>query len=187
MQPEVLLPRVLFLFGVGFLLANVKVVFDLVRFQVRKRSALLVWESPKPRFYGMMIAIGAMLGALIAFKLFVQGRPPSTLFGETMMFVYYVYAFPMSTKIARGFYRDGVWSDTGFVKWGQISAVSWQEQPTVTLVLVSHFKQIARKLQIPGNLYGEARRLLRDKIKAHDIHIGGTGLDLGSRGDEDAI
>ena len=48
-------------------------------------------------------------------------------------------------------------------------------------------KNIARRLQIPGNLYGEARRLLRDKIKAHDIHIGGSGLDLGSRDDQDAV
>jgi hypothetical protein len=35
--------------------------------------------------------------------------------------------------------------------------------------------------------YGEARRLLRDRITAHDIHIGGAGLDLGSRDERDAV
>ena len=51
------------------------------------------------------------------------------LFGEVMMCAYYGYAFPMSTRIARGFYGDGVWSDSGFMPWTQISAVSWKEEP----------------------------------------------------------
>jgi hypothetical protein len=46
---------------------------------------------------------------------------------------------------------------------------------------------MARRLEVPGHLYGQARRLLRDKVKTHDIHIGGSGLDLGSRDDQDAV
>ena len=186
MPPGILQP-VLFLFGIGFLGANLKLVVDLLRYQMRKRSALLIWEAPKPRFYGFCLGLGVVLGFLFAFKLFVQRRPPETLFGEAMMFVYYGYTFPLSTRISRGFYRDGVWADTGFLRWGQISAVSWKEESGVTLVLISHLKNIARRLEIPGHLYGQARRLLRDRVKAQDIHIGGTGLDLGSRDDEDAV
>lgn len=186
-MPDTLIRQVLFLFGVGFLAANLKVISDLLRFRVRKRSALLVWENPKPPYYGFTLALGVILGLLVAFKLFVQRRPPDQLFGEMMMFVYYGYAFPLSTRIARGFYRDGVWSDTGFMRWGQISAVSWKEEGAVTLILISHFRNIAKRLQVPGHLYGQARRLLRDKVKAHDIHIGGSGLDLGSRDDADAV
>jgi len=103
------------------------------------------------------------------------------------MFVYYGYAFPMSTRIARGFYRDGVWSDGGFMPWARISAVSWREEPVVTLVLISRVHHVAKRLEVPGHLYGQARRLLRDKVKAHDVHIGGAGLDLGSRDDADAV
>ncbi len=103
------------------------------------------------------------------------------------MFVYYGYAFPLSTRIARGFYRDGVWSDGGFMRWGRISAVSWREGPGVTLVLISRFRPVAKRLEVPGNLYGQARRLLQDKVKAQDIHIGGAGLDLGSRGEQDTV
>jgi hypothetical protein len=73
------------------------------------------------------------------------------------------------------------------MKWSEISAVSWKEEPTVTLVLISHVQSIARSLQIPGHLYGQARRLLRDRVKAHDINIGGAGLDLGTRDERDAI
>ena len=186
MAPGVLQP-VLLLFGIGFLAANLKVVADLVRFHIRKRTALLIWEAPKPRFYGFSLGLGVVLGCLFAFKLLVQHRPPGSLFGEAMMFVYFGYTTPLSTRIARGFYRDGVWSDTGFMPWGQISAVSWKDDAGVTLVLISHVRSIARHLHVPGEFYGQARRLLRERVKAHDIHIGGAGLDLGSRNEQDAV
>jgi hypothetical protein len=187
MAPDRLLPSILFAFGIGFLAANVKVTADLVRFQARKASALLIWQGPKPRHYGFALALGAFLGLLVVIKIFALGRAPHELFGEIMMFLYFGYAVPLSSRIARGFYRDGVWSDSGFMPWGQISAVSWREDDAVTLVLISHFKSIARRLQVPGHLYGQARRVLRDKIQAHDIHVGGAGLDLGSREDRDQV
>ena len=180
-------PRLLFVLGLGFLAANLKLISDLLRFQRRKRSALLTWHGPKPRTYGFSLALGVVLGLLIGVKRFVLDWPADRLFGEAMMFVYYGYAFPLSTRIARGFYDDGVWSDSGFMRWAQISAVSWKEDGRITLVLISHFRNIARHLEIPGHLYGQARRLLRDKISTEAIHIGGTGLDLGSRDDRDSV
>ena len=188
MAPESLLPQLLFVFGLGFFIANVKVTTDLLRFLTRKSSALLIWENPKPRHYGFALALGAILGLLVVIKIFLLGRSPQELFGEVMMFLYFGYAVPLSTRIARGFYQDGVWSDSGFMPWGQIEAVSWREDvDNVTLVLVSHFKNIARRLEVPGHLYGEARRVLRDKVKTQDIHMGRSGLDLGSRSDEDTV
>jgi hypothetical protein len=186
MSPQ-LLQWLLFLFGVGFLAANIIVAIDLLRFQWRKKSALLIWRIPKPRFYGFSVTLGVVLAFLFAFKWLVLHRPLYRLFGEAMMLLYYGYVFPMSTRIPRGFYRDGVWADTGFVPWAQISAVSWKEEGGVRLVLISHLRNFARHLQVPGHLYGEARRLLRDKVKAHDIHIGGTGLNLGSRDEQDSV
>src|SRR5437870_11959175 len=162
-----LLQRILFVFGIGFLIANVLVVVDLVRFRIRKRSALLTWQGAKPQFYGFSLALGVMLGLLFVFKLFVQHRPIQTLLGESMMFVYYGYALPLSTRISKGFYRDGVWSDTGFMPWGQISAVSWREEGPITLVLISRLRHIARRLQGPWNLCGEAGRLLVGDVKVY--------------------
>ena len=194
MTPDTLLPgfswiapRLLFVLGLGFLAANLKVTADLLRFHWRKRFALLTWQNPKPRYYGLNLALGVTLGLLIAYKVFVMQRQPDQLFGEAMMFVYYGYAFPLSARISRGFYRDGVWSDSGFMRWKQISAVSWKEDGRVTLVLISHFRNIARRLEVPGHLYGQARRVLRDKIRDQALHIGGSGLDLGSRTDEDSV
>lgn len=186
MAPAELLRNVLLLFGVGFLIANLKVVVDLLRFRVRKASALLVWSVPKPRFYRFGVLLAVVLGLLLAAKL-VQRRPPRDFFGEAMMLLYYGYAFPRSTRIQRGFYQDGVWADTGFMPWAHISAVAWKEEGSVTLILISRLKSLARRLEVPGNLYGEARRVLRDKVKAHDIKMGGAGLDLGSREDSDSV
>jgi hypothetical protein len=186
MVPAGLVPQILFFFGLGFLVANLKVIVDLIRFRVRKKSALLVWPTPKPRYYNFSLMLAGILGLLLAAKL-VQRRPPDQWFGEAMMLLYYGYAFPLSTRIARGFYRDGVWSDGGFLRWAQISAVAWKEEEGVTLILISRLRSLARRLQVPGDLYGEARRVLRDKIKAHDISFGGSGLDLGSRDESDAV
>ncbi len=187
MEPAALIRQVLFLFGVGFLAANVKVGVDLLRFHKRKRGALLTWPADKPPFYGFSLALGVLLGCMLAFKIFVQHRAPAQLFGEAMMFVYYGYATPLASRIARGFYQEGIWSDAGFMRWGQISAVSWKEDGKVSLVLISHLRNVARRLVVPGPLYGQARRLLRDRVKTHDIHIGGAGLDLGSREESDAV
>ena len=180
-------PRLLFVLGLGFLAANLKLTADLVRYQWRKRFALLTWQNPKPRYYGMNLGLGVVLGLLIAYKIFVMKRQPDQLFGEAMMFVYYGYAFPLSARISRGFYRDGVWSDSGFMRWKQISAVSWKEEGGVTLILISKVRNIARRLDVPGHLYGQARRVLRDRIREHALHIGGAGLDLGSRNEEDSV
>lgn len=177
----------LFLFGVGFLAANLKVGADLVRFRRLRRSALLIWSAVKPRFYKFSLALAVVLGALLIFRVVVQRRLPDQLFGEAMMFIYFGYALPLSTRIQRGFYEDGVWSDTGFMRWAQVSAVSWREDGEIALLLVANSKAVARRLAVPGHLYGQARRVMRDKVKAHDIRIGGMGIDLGSRNEQDTV
>jgi hypothetical protein len=178
-------PRLLFVLGLGFLGANLKVTADLVKYYRRKRSAVLTWRSPRPRYYRFHILLAVTLGLLLAAKLIRQQADQA--FGEAMMFVYYGCAFPLSTRILRGFYDDGIWSDAGFMRWAQISAMSWKEEGRITLILISHFRNIARRLEVPAHLYGQARRVLRDKIRDHAIHIGGAGLDLGSRDDTDTV
>ena len=182
-----LTPRLLLLFGFGFLVANIKVGASLWAYRRRRPSALLVWQGEKPKYYGFSLALGVVLGVLLMIEAFVLYRSPRSIFGEAMMFLYYGYTFPLSTRIRRGFYGDGVWSDSGFMKWSEISAVSWKEEPAITLVLISHVQNFARRLEVPGHLYGQARRVLLDRIRTHDIHIGGAGLDLGARDDRDTI
>ena len=180
-------PRVLFLLGVGFLVANVRAGVDTLRYFRRRSSALLTWRGPQPRYYGLQLALGVVLGALLAFHIInvmraapaLRGRSAPQLFGISMMFLYYGYLVPISRRIGMGFYADGIWSETGFVPYGRIGAVSWREGEEIALVIVSRLRNLARRLVVPGVHYGAARRLLREKIAAHDIQLIHTGLELG--------
>ena len=101
----------------GFLVANIRLGALLWAYRRRERSALLVWQGAKPTYYGFSLALGVMLGLLLVIEAFVLKRSPRSMFGEAMMFIYYGYMFPLSTRIAPGFYGDGVWSDSGFMNW----------------------------------------------------------------------
>lgn len=177
--------QTLFLFGLGFLGANLKVGADVVRYRRQRDSALLVWPRPRPPYYRFSLVLGLVQGLLLAYCFFVLHRREE-LFGLAMMFIYFFYATPMSARIARGFYRDGVWSDTGFIRWAHISGVAWRDERRGPLLLISHIRNIAKRLQVPGPLYGQARKVLLDRIKAHDLQLGHS-LDLGQHDSRDAV
>jgi hypothetical protein len=167
----------LLILGLGFLVANARLVLEYVKFLRRRREALLIWTSPKPPYYGMGLAIGVVLGFLVFFKVAISHQQA---FGETMMFVYYAYLLPLSRRIRRGFYADGIWADTDFIPYNEVGGISWREgEHSVSLIVISRLRNLARRLAVPLEHYGAARRLLRDKIGDHEIHFSGTGLDLG--------
>jgi hypothetical protein len=177
-----LLSRLLFVLGVGFLAANLRLFFQFIRFLKMRSTALLTWPGRRPPFYGLLLVLGAVLSVLIAYKLAVLRQHPVEVFGETMMLVYYAYAVPLSLKIGRGFYEDGIWGESGFVPYSRIGGLSWREEPQVTLIMSYRMRSMASRLVVPDSLYGAARRLLRDKIAAHDIELSGKALDLGADG-----
>src|SRR5688572_23249300 len=110
-----LLSFVLLVLGVGFLAANLRLAAEFARYLRVRRSAVLTWPGRRPPFYGLILTLGVILGVLVFVKVVIQDRPPRDVFGESMMFVYYGYLVPLSRRIGRGFYRDGIWSDSGFV------------------------------------------------------------------------
>ena len=180
-----ILNRVLLLLGVGYLVANARLILEYVTYRRRRRGALLVWPGVKPPGYGIALGIGVVLGVILFYKLVFLHRP---VFGEAMMFLYYAYLLPLSRRIGRGFYEDGIWGDTAFVPYNEVGGISWREaEHSVTLVVISRLRNLARRLSVPVEHYAAARRLLRDKIAAHDIHFTGTGLDLGGHDERDEI
>jgi hypothetical protein len=173
----------LIVLGLGFLIANAKLIIELLRFRKRRKGALLTWLAPPPPNYGLTLALGLATGLLVAFKILVVHRQA---FGEVMMFLYFGYLVPVSRRIARGFYEDGIWSDSGFVPYNEVGGISWREgEHAVFLIVISRLRNLARRLAVPMEHYGAARRLLRDKIGEHEIHFMGTGLDLGAHDERD--
>lgn len=181
------LSRVLLVLGFGFLIANLRLGAELVRYFRMRSSALLVWPGRRPPFYGLALTLGVVLGILLIVKVVVQDRPPRDVFGEGMMFLYYGYALPLSRRIGRGFYRDGIWSESGFVPYWKIDGLRWKEGDEITLVLIDRVRKMARLLVVPHPLYGAARRILRDRLASHEIHFAGKALDLGEHDERDDV
>jgi len=124
-----LLPYVLVGLGVGFAIANVRLLAQGARYLRLRKNALLTWPGPPPPYYGLMLFLGVALGILLIVKFVFLTTPVirnasliwyarawaafQQLFGEGMMFVYFAYAVPLTRKISRGFYAEGVWAETG--------------------------------------------------------------------------
>ena len=183
----ILLSRILYLLGAGFLVLDLRLFFQYFRFTRLRSTALVTWTPPRPPLYRLFLWVGALLGVLIAYKIAVLRLHPKNVFGESMMLVYYVYALPLSLKIGRGFYEDGIWTDAGFLPYSRIGGLTWREGERITLVILYRWRTFARRLVVPEPLYGEARRVLRDKIAAHDIHFTGKTLDLGLHDERDDV
>jgi hypothetical protein len=176
---------VLLLLGAGFLVVNARAILEYAKYVRRRRTALLTWPAPKPPQYALSLSIGVALGFLVFFKVVFQHRQA---FGETMMFIYYAYLLPLGRRIGRGFYEDGIWADSTFIPYGDVGGVSWREgENQVTLLITSRLRSLARRLQVPGDKYGAARRLLRDKIGDREIHLEGTGLNLGGHDERNMV
>ena len=180
------------LLGAGFLVANARLALEYAHYVKRRRGALLTWRGPKPPYYVMQLAIGVFLGVILIYNVGrvyrqYQGfRVDSRIFGQAMMFVYYAYLFPLTRTITRGFYEDGIWADSAFIPYNEVGGISWREEEhSVSLIVISRLRNLARRLKVPLEHYGEARRLLRDKIGEHEIHFLGTGLDLGAHDERD--
>lgn len=187
-----LLRNVLMLLGAGFLAANVRILAQFVRYLRLRSSAVLVWPGKRPPAYGLFLIMGAILGIVIIIKLIWLRLQPQDAFGEAMMLLYYGYLVPLSLRIGRGFYQDGVWMEDGFIPYANIGGLSWREEaegqsPQITLLLIPRMKRLARRLIVPHEHYGAARRVLRDKIATFDIHFTGKALDLGAHDERDDV
>ena len=185
MNTRTLLNYVLLVLGVGFLVANARLAMEYMAYLRRRSTALLTWPSPKPPYYYFLLTLGAALAIVVVAKILVHDR---LVFGETMMFVYYACLTPLSTRIGRGFYQDGIWADTSFIPYNEVGGISWREgEHQVTLIVISRLRNLARRLVVPLEHYAAARRLLHDRISKHDIHFAGTGLDLGGHDEREDV
>ena len=177
--------QILLALGVLFVIVNVRVGAQVISWWRRRARAVVVWPSPKPPFYAINLAIGVLLGILLFVSAYLL-RPTASLFGIAMMFVYYGYLLPLSTRIKRGLYQEGIWTDSGFMRYADIGGLTWKGGDT--LVLASRQKTMARRLNVPGVHLGEVRHFLREKIGAHDIEFdAGPGIHLGTRDTRESV
>ncbi|OFW44803.1 MAG: hypothetical protein A3J29_20060 [Acidobacteria bacterium RIFCSPLOWO2_12_FULL_67_14b] len=175
-----MLRQALVALGLLFVIVNLRVGWQILSWWRRRGDVVLAWPPPKPPFYAINLAIGVMLGVLLFVTAYLVPRPATSLFGVSMMFLYYGYLLPLSTRIRRGLYQDGIWTDSGFMRYVDIGGLTWKGSQT--LILASRQKTVGRRLTVPGPHLGEVRRVLREKIGSHAIAFDeGPGLHLGTR------
>jgi len=110
------LRQALIALGALFVIVNLRVSYQLAAWWRLRRDVVLTWPSPKPPFFAINLAIGVMLGAILLLTAYRMPRSYSSLFGVAMMFTYYGYLLPLSARIKPGLYRDGIWTDSGFME-----------------------------------------------------------------------
>jgi hypothetical protein len=187
------LRQALLALGLLFVVVNLKVGSQIARWWRMRHQATVTWPPPRPPFFTINISIGVMLGVLLFVTSYaeigVQRRGLAaipSLFGVAMMFVYYGYLLPLSTRIRRGLYQDGVWTDSGFMRYTDIGGLTWKGDDT--LIMASREKALARRLRVPGVHLGEVRHFLREKIGEHAIAFdAGPGLHLGTRDTRESV
>lgn len=181
-----LLRQALLALGVLFIFVDLRVGWQLLSWWRRRQETILAWPAPKPPLYAMSLAIGVMLGIVLFVTVLLVPRPAASVFGVAMMFLYYGYLLPLSTRIRRGLYHDGIWTDSGFMRYEDIGGLTWKGADT--LVLASRQKTLARRLTVPGRHLGEVRHVLREKIGTHAIEFNqGPGLHLGTRDTRESV
>ena len=179
--------------GVLFVIVDVKVGAQILSWWSKRKQGVVTWPGPKPPFYAINLAIGVLLGILLFFTSYVEiglqrrgwAAAPS-MFGVGMMFLYYGYMLPLSTRIRRGLYQDGIWTDSGFMRYTEIGGLTWKGDDTLVIALRS--RALARRLRVPGVHLGEVRHFLREKIGDHAIEFdAGPGLHLGTRDTRESV
>jgi hypothetical protein len=180
------LRQALLALGVLFVVVDLIVGAQILSWWRKRQQAIVTWPGPKPPFYAINLAIGVLLGVLLFVTTYVVPRPAASVFGVAMMFLYYGYLLPLSTRIRRGLYRDGIWTDSGYMRYTDMGGLTWKDDDT--LVLAARKKTLARRLRVPGIHLGEVRHLLREKIADHAIEFdAGPGLHLGTRDTRESV
>jgi hypothetical protein len=171
--------NLLVVLGVGFLIANLRILAGLVRYRFLRGWAVLTWPGRRPPAYRVFLVLALALLLIIITKVVVQQRGVMSAFGELMMFGYYGVLVPASLRVRRGFYEHGLWMEGGYIPYTRIGGLAWREEADIVLVVVPRRRASVRRLVVSRDDYAEARRILRDKIAEHEIHYSGETLDLG--------
>ncbi len=181
------LRQALLALGVLFVIVDVKVGAQILGWWRKRPRAIVTWPGPKPPFYAINLLIGVMLGILLfVHHASLVPRPASSVFGVAMMFIYYGYLLPLSTRIRRGLYQDGIWTDSGFMRIHRHRRPHLEGRRHAGAGVPA--QDAGATAPRAGLHLGEVRHFLREKIGDHAIEFeAGPGLHLGTRDTRESV
>ena len=167
--------------AVLFAIWNSVCLFQYLSYRRIAPTPELTWLPAKPWFYNMCLGIGFFMVSLTAISIFLLDRPFLTVVAQALMALYYTVLFPLSFQIRRGLYTGGIWAEGGFVPYSRVRALDWIEKPEVVLVVRTEGGLAGAgyaRLIVPGELYGQARRILAGHIEDHSLAVKKSILGL---------
>ena len=164
-----------------FAIWNSVSLFQYLTYRRIAATAELTWPPAKPWFYNLCLLIGFFMVSLTVISLFQRDRPSLTVAAQALMSLYYTVLFPLSFQIRRGLYTGGIWAEGGFVLYSRVRALSWIEKEELVLVVRTESRLVGggyARLIVPGELYGQARRILAGHIEDHSLTVKTSILGL---------
>lgn len=133
-------------------------------------TAVLTWPVRRPMHFPFLLALGVVAAALAVIT-GTQRRPFHHVYSQGVMAVYFMVLVPLTARIQLGFYRDGVWADAGFLRYGNIARIAFREAPEIVLVLVPRGRSVPFRLPVPSSEYGAVRKILEEKIRDGIVNV----------------
>ncbi|HJS73133.1 MAG TPA: hypothetical protein VJ921_02515, partial [Vicinamibacteria bacterium] len=167
--------------AVLFAIWNTASLYQYLAYRRVAKTAELTWPPAKPWFYNLCLGMGFFMVSLTVILVFFLDRPTLTVVAQALMALYYTVLFPLSFQMRRGLYASGLWTESGFVPYARVRALNWIDRPHIVLRVTTEGGLGGAgyaRLVVPGELYGEVRRLLAGHIEDRSISVGKSILGL---------
>ncbi len=140
------------------------------RFRRLLPTALLTWPVPRPRSGPLLFALGLISAAITVLNGYMA-RPLHHVVSLGLMALYFMLMVPLAGRIRLGLYEGGVWADAGFLPWGRIGRMAFQEDPEIVLILLPRGGSGSFSLPVPPDEYGAVRKLIEEKVRARVVNM----------------
>jgi hypothetical protein len=152
--------------GIYFSVLLVRGFAGYLRFRKLRPTALLTWPGRPPAHLPFLLGLG-ILSALLAVLNGLLNRPFHHVYSQAVMALYFILMVPLSCRIHLGLYQDGIWADSGFLRYGDIERMAFFDTPEIVLVLMPRGGSGSFRLPVPPAEYGAVRKVLEEKRRAH--------------------
>jgi hypothetical protein len=174
---ETMLSAVLLALGVYFSVLLGRGFAGYAKFRRVRPTAVLTWPVRPPAHFPFLLVLGAVSAGVAVLNGYLD-RPFPHVMSQAVMALYFILMVPLSLRIHLGFYRDGVWADTGFLPYANIGRMAFRETPEIVLLLVPRGRSRSVRLPVPPEEYGAVRKVLEEKRREGLVHVDEAILGL---------
>ena len=137
-----------------------------LRFRRVRPTAIVTWPGPRPAYVLLFLGALALPVAVLNWD-----HAFHEVYSQLSIALYFIGVLPLLARIRMGFYGEGIWTEGGFLPYGQIRRLAFRESPSLVLVLLPRGTEAAVRLPVPPAEYGAVRRVLGDKIRSHSLNL----------------